>query len=148
AVCGESTDDSRQTTGEGTPVDHRQSTVDSVLDGILSLVEMSLLRQVGGPLDEQPRYRMLETIREVGLERLAGRGGGGPRGAGAGRAGWGGRTRPTSGPSRSRATRESLLPGTSASWPAWTPSMTTCARRWPGRRRPATPNSVCAWLGP
>src|SRR5262249_41942419 len=71
AVCGEATDDSRPTTGEGTPVDHRLSTVDSVLDGILSLVEMSLLRQVGGPLDEQPRYRMLETIREFGLERLA-----------------------------------------------------------------------------
>jgi non-specific serine/threonine protein kinase len=43
----------------------------SVLDGIISLVEMSLLRQVGGPLDEQPRYQMLETIREFGLERLA-----------------------------------------------------------------------------
>jgi predicted ATPase/DNA-binding NarL/FixJ family response regulator len=46
----------------------------TVLDGILSLVEMSLLRQVGGPLDEQPRYQMLETIREFGLERLAANG--------------------------------------------------------------------------
>jgi predicted ATPase/DNA-binding CsgD family transcriptional regulator len=43
----------------------------SVLDGIVSLVEKSLVRDVGGSADEEPRYRMLETVREFGLERLA-----------------------------------------------------------------------------
>jgi non-specific serine/threonine protein kinase len=43
----------------------------TVLDGVTSLVEKSLLRQVGGPIAEEPRYRMLETVREFGLERLA-----------------------------------------------------------------------------
>jgi predicted ATPase/DNA-binding CsgD family transcriptional regulator len=43
----------------------------TVLDGIVSLVEKSLVRDVGGPLAEEPRYLMLETVREFGLERLA-----------------------------------------------------------------------------
>jgi non-specific serine/threonine protein kinase len=42
----------------------------SVLDGIARLVEASLLRQVDGP-DGEPRYAMLETIREYALELLA-----------------------------------------------------------------------------
>jgi predicted ATPase/DNA-binding CsgD family transcriptional regulator len=46
----------------------------TVLDGIASLVEKSLLREVGGPIAEEPRYRMLETIREFGLEQPAARG--------------------------------------------------------------------------
>jgi predicted ATPase len=41
----------------------------SVLDGVAALVEQSLLRQVPGFGDE-PRYQMLETVREYGLERL------------------------------------------------------------------------------
>jgi predicted ATPase/DNA-binding CsgD family transcriptional regulator len=41
------------------------------LDGISSLIEESILRQVHGPAEEEPRYRMLETVREFGLERLA-----------------------------------------------------------------------------
>ena len=41
------------------------------LDGIASLVEKSIVQQVGGPEAEEPRYRMLETVREFGLERLA-----------------------------------------------------------------------------
>jgi tetratricopeptide (TPR) repeat protein len=40
-----------------------------VLDGVVALVEQSLLRQVSGS-DEEPRYQMLETVREFGLERL------------------------------------------------------------------------------
>jgi predicted ATPase len=40
-----------------------------VLDGIASLVDKSLLRALS--TDGQPRYSMLETIREFGLERLA-----------------------------------------------------------------------------
>lgn len=40
-----------------------------VLDGIGSLVDNSLLRQHVGP-DGEPRYLMLETIREYGVEQL------------------------------------------------------------------------------
>jgi non-specific serine/threonine protein kinase len=40
------------------------------LAGVASLVDKSLLRQVDGP-EGQPRYVMLETIREFGLELLA-----------------------------------------------------------------------------
>jgi tetratricopeptide (TPR) repeat protein len=46
----------------------------SVLDGIASLVDKQLLRQVDGPGSEghaEPRYLLLETVREYGLERLA-----------------------------------------------------------------------------
>jgi non-specific serine/threonine protein kinase len=43
----------------------------TVLEGVVSLVEKSLVREVGGPLDEEPRYRMLETVREFGREQLA-----------------------------------------------------------------------------
>jgi non-specific serine/threonine protein kinase len=39
------------------------------LDGIVALVEQSLLRQAPGYGDE-PRFLMLETVREYGLERL------------------------------------------------------------------------------
>src|SRR5215210_2646427 len=41
----------------------------SVLDGIASLIDQSLLRHISGPTSE-PRYSMLETVREFGLERL------------------------------------------------------------------------------
>ncbi len=41
-----------------------------ILDGLTSLVDKSLLRQEDGPGGE-PRFRMLETIQEYGLERLA-----------------------------------------------------------------------------
>ncbi len=47
---------------EGEPV--------SVLDGIASLADKSLVQQVARP-DGVPRFRMLETIREFGLEQLA-----------------------------------------------------------------------------
>jgi predicted ATPase/DNA-binding NarL/FixJ family response regulator len=39
------------------------------LDGVASLVEQSLLREEDGPGNE-PRYLMLETVREFGLEQL------------------------------------------------------------------------------
>ena len=39
-------------------------------DGLDALVDQSLLRPVEGP-DGEPRFAMLETIREYGLERLA-----------------------------------------------------------------------------
>ena len=41
-----------------------------VLNGIVALVEQSLLHPTSSTADE-PRYRMLETVREYGLERLA-----------------------------------------------------------------------------
>jgi tetratricopeptide (TPR) repeat protein len=41
-----------------------------VLDGVIALVEQSLLRQMPGVGDE-PRYQMFETVREFGLEQLA-----------------------------------------------------------------------------
>ena len=41
-----------------------------LLDGVASLVDNSLLRRVEAPGDE-PRFAMLETVRELGLERLA-----------------------------------------------------------------------------
>jgi non-specific serine/threonine protein kinase len=70
AVCGESTDDGRQATGERVAVDRRRSTVAFVLDGVASLVARSLQQQEAGPTGE-PRFLMLETVREFGLERLA-----------------------------------------------------------------------------
>ncbi len=42
----------------------------SAIDLVASLVSKSLLRQVAGMMAEQPRYQMLETVREFGLERL------------------------------------------------------------------------------
>jgi len=42
----------------------------SVLDGVVALVEQSLLRQIPGA-DDEPRYQLLETVREFGLEQLA-----------------------------------------------------------------------------
>ena len=40
------------------------------IDAIGSLVEKSILRLVGEGADPEPRYQMLETVREFGLERL------------------------------------------------------------------------------
>lgn len=50
---------------DGPPID----TAD-VLDGVISLVEKSLLRPYDGPNDER-RFRMLQTIREFGASALA-----------------------------------------------------------------------------
>ncbi len=45
----------------------------NVLDGIAALVDQSLVQQIEG-LDDEPRFVMLETIREYALERLVERG--------------------------------------------------------------------------
>jgi predicted ATPase/transcriptional regulator with XRE-family HTH domain/Tfp pilus assembly protein PilF len=42
----------------------------SILDGLESLLDKSLIRQVAG-IDDEPRFTMLETIREYALERLS-----------------------------------------------------------------------------
>jgi predicted ATPase/DNA-binding CsgD family transcriptional regulator len=65
AVCGP------QGTGrEAAPVPCSPSPVPSyVLDGIASLVDASLLRRE--EREEEPRYRMLETVREFGQEQFA-----------------------------------------------------------------------------
>ena len=49
--------------------DIRHLDTPSVLEGLASLVDNSLVRQVEGS-DRQPRYVMLETVREYGLEQL------------------------------------------------------------------------------
>ncbi len=44
----------------------------TMLDGLMALVDQSLVRRVDAPTgDAEPRFAMLETIREYGLERLA-----------------------------------------------------------------------------
>jgi predicted ATPase/serine/threonine protein kinase len=52
-------------------VDGRQSEADAVLDGISSLIDKAFVRRDAGSSDEAPRFGMLETIREYGLECLA-----------------------------------------------------------------------------
>jgi non-specific serine/threonine protein kinase len=42
----------------------------NVIDGLLSLIDKSLIRQGEQP-DGHPRFRMLETVKEFGMERLA-----------------------------------------------------------------------------
>lgn len=42
----------------------------TMLDIVLGLVENNLLRPVDNPVSEEPRYQMLETIREFGLEQM------------------------------------------------------------------------------
>jgi predicted ATPase/class 3 adenylate cyclase/DNA-binding CsgD family transcriptional regulator len=46
------------------------SASEPVLDGVASLVDKSLLQQVEPHVGEEPRFVMLETIREFALERL------------------------------------------------------------------------------
>jgi predicted ATPase/DNA-binding CsgD family transcriptional regulator len=54
----------------GSPDDGPQSSQKDALGGVASLVDKSLLRWEEEP-DGEPRYLMLETIREFGLEQLA-----------------------------------------------------------------------------
>ena len=80
-VCRESEDGRRELDDGLAPVSRLPTPVSpvspvTVLDGVTSLVEQSLLRSVeslrpdGRP---EPRYQILETVREYGLERLVAR---------------------------------------------------------------------------
>jgi predicted ATPase len=51
-------------------LDNGMCTAIDVLDGVASLVDKSLVRHTSGA-DDEPRYMMLETVREYGLEQLA-----------------------------------------------------------------------------
>jgi non-specific serine/threonine protein kinase len=42
-----------------------------LLNGVMALIDASLLAPTEATLEGEPRYRMLETVREFGLERLA-----------------------------------------------------------------------------
>ena len=95
-----------------------------VLDGIASLVDKSLLRLE--ERDGEPRYRMLETIREFALEQL------GPAGEieAARRRG----TRPHFLPLAERAAPEWCGRSRPRGWTGWTSTATTCGRPSAGRR--------------
>jgi tetratricopeptide (TPR) repeat protein len=58
AICGDLNAESL--------ISHLQS---QILDGLASLVDQSLIKQEAGP-DGEPRFTMLETIREYAMERL------------------------------------------------------------------------------
>ena len=91
--------------------------LDVVLDGVVALAQQSLLRPLDGSADE-PRFAMLETIREYGLERLA-------------ESGEEAVTRSAhAGHFFAFADQSGADPGR---WPGSRPTTTTCARRWPGR---------------
>ena len=73
AVCGSQ---ELKIEDRGSKVAAQSSILDprsSILDGLAALLDKSLLRQIAGP-DGEPRFFMLETLREYALERLVGSG--------------------------------------------------------------------------
>ena len=84
--------------------------------------------------DGEPRFAMLETIREYGLEQLERAGRRRRSAAGTPRTSW---------HSPSRPIHTSAGPGRRRGWTGWRPSTTTCAPPWPGVSRPATRPSGC-----
>ena len=104
-------------------------------EGVASLLDKSLLRQEAGPGGE-PRFSMLETVREFALEQLAASG---EEAAIRERhAAWCLALAETAG-ARPRGSRRPRLPG----WRAWTPSWTTCVPPLPGSMRPASTSTCC-----
>ena len=109
-----------------------------VLDGIAALTDTSLLRRDVGA-DREPRYSMLETLREFGLEQLA-----------------------VSGEehrlrdahlawyvsfARAHLPHPSMVLTGRRGWRGSSPSTTTCALRWAGRSKEGRASRPCAWLG-
>ena len=115
----------------------RKATLD-VFGGIASLVDKSLLRQEEG-IEGEPRFRMLETVREFGLERLeaSGEGSQPSRHAGVLPAIW-----------PNAPVLKSSKPATRPCWMCSTASTTTCGRRSRGRGTRATTTRSCAWPAP
>ena len=111
------------------------------LVGILSLVEASLLTRSEAP-DGVPRYRMLETVREFGLEQLAASGE--ADGVMERLAAW---ALALAAPGTSRC---SVRPH-SAGWSDARRSSTTCERSWAGRSSAAdaaTAQGLCRRIWP
>ena len=102
----------------------------TMLDIIQSLVEKACCVTSMGWWRRSRAIAMLETVREFGLERLGASGEEAPV-----RAAHAGIRR---GLDRESSPNRSGFPATSRCWPASMPSTTTCGRRWPGRRRPAS----------
>jgi predicted ATPase/DNA-binding CsgD family transcriptional regulator len=70
-ICGQLTALGRHWIhGDNAPLAEAPLDFPSVFDGIVSLVEKSLLRQVSETQHDDPRFSMLETIREFGQECL------------------------------------------------------------------------------
>ena len=109
----------------------------AALDDLAALVDHGLVQPLD-PIMDEPRYRMLETVRQFGQEQLAASG------------------------EEEEVRRRHLIyfvalaerlaericcRRQSGSLPGWTPSTTTCERRWRGRRRAGRRRWGCAWRG-
>ena len=106
-----------------------------VLELVASLVDKSLLR-----LDEaadEPRYRMLETIRDVRI--------GAARRVRRGRCRSAGARRATSWPWPSGPRRNGGGRNPPRGWTGWRRSTTTCGQRWTGRSSRRTSNLGTGW---
>ena len=108
--------------------------------GVASLVDKSLLRPEERRRTDEPRFAMLETVREYGLERLAASGEEDdvrrrPR-----------RLLPGAWPSRPSRRRRRPAPARRG-WTGWRPSTTTCGRRSAGRREQASRAGAAAGGG-
>ncbi len=112
---------------------------EGVSELLFRLVDRSLVVvEVGG--EEEPRYRLLETIRQYGAERLAAQ-------AEASDV----RLRHTTGrlAGHTMPTRGCFPPRRPRRWPCWNKSRTTCGRHWNGpRARPRPRPRSCGWRRP
>ena len=103
------------------------------LEGMASLVDESLVRQAEDPGGD-PRFTMLETVREFGLDRLTVSGE--DRLIRTRHAAYFAGSRSCYAPASMDRTRCVLSPG-------WRPSRTTFGRRWPGPSSRPTPRPRC-----
>jgi predicted ATPase len=122
------------------PIQNPKSKIQNpeVLDLLASLVDKSLLRQED-EADGEPRFRMWETIREYGVERLRERGEAEAVGGGTRTSSWRWGRRP----SRSWQGRIRV-----AGSIGWSGNTTTCVRRSPGLWRTISRSWGCDWEAP